>query len=53
MKRQDKGEKEHYISLYYDYNFKSWILRDDSSIKKIQSPMEHKQGIEMIFFISL
>ena len=50
VKRQDKGEKEHYISLYYDYNFKSWILRDDSSIKKIQSPMEHKQGIEMIFF---
>ena len=50
VKRLDKKEKEHYISLYYDYQIQSWILRDDSSITKIDSPMGHKQGTEMILF---
>jgi hypothetical protein len=50
VKRMDKNKKEHYISLYYDYVIKSWILRDDSSSTKINSPLEHNQGIEMIFF---
>ena len=50
VKRLDKNEKEHYISLYYDYQIQSWILRDDSSITKIDSPMGHKQGTEMILF---
>ena len=50
LKRLDKNEKEHYISLYYDFQCKSWILRDDNSIQKINSPMNHYEGTEMIFF---
>ena len=50
LKRLDKNEKEHYISLYYDFQCKSWILRDDNSTQKINSPMDHKEGTEMIFF---
>ena len=50
VKRLDKNEKEHYISLYFDYKNNSWILRDDSSITYINSPMEHSEGIEMILF---
>ena len=50
VKRMDKNKKEHYISLYYDYAIKSWILRDDSSSTKINSPLEHNQGIEIAFF---
>ena len=50
VKRLDKNDKEHYIALYFDYMYNSWILRDDSSITKINSPMEHNQGFEMILF---
>ena len=50
LKRLDKNEKEHYISLYYDFQCKSWVLRDDNSTQKINSPMDHKEGTEMIFF---
>ena len=50
IKRLDKDGKEHYISLYFDYKIKSWILRDDSKIIKINSPFEHNQGIEVMFF---
>lgn len=50
IKRLDKNDNEHYISLYFDINYNSWILRDDSLITKINSPMEHNQGIEMVFF---
>ena len=50
LKRLDKNEKEHYISLYYDFQCKSWILRDDNSTQKINSPMNHREGTEMIFF---
>jgi hypothetical protein len=50
IKRLDKNEKEHYISLYYDFQYNSWILRDDNFITKIKSPMEHNEGTEIIFF---
>lgn len=50
LKRLDKNEKEHYISLYFDFQYNSWILRDDNSKTKIKSPMEHNEGTEMIFF---
>ena len=50
VKRLDKNGIEHYIALYFDYMYNSWILRDDSIITKINSPMEHNQGIEMILF---
>lgn len=50
VKRLDIEDKEHYIALYLDYKTKSWFLRNDSSLSKINSPMEHNEGIEMIFF---
>ena len=50
VKRLDKNDKEHYIALYFDYMHNSWILRDDSSLTKINSPMEHNQGTEVILF---
>jgi len=50
LKRLDRNEKEHYISLYYDFQYNSWILRDDNFITKINSPMEHNEGTEIIFF---
>ena len=50
VKRLDKDDKEHYISLYFDYKFHSWFLRDDCSLTKINDPMIHNQGIEICFF---
>ena len=50
VKRMDNGDKEHYISIYYDFTQKSWIVRDDSQIQKINSPFEHKQGFEVMIF---
>ena len=50
VKRLDKDDKEHYIALYFDYKINSWMIRDDSSLTKINSPIEHNQGIEMILF---
>jgi hypothetical protein len=50
VKRLDKNEKEHYISLYFDYNQNSWVIRDDSQVKKLGSPFEHQEGYEVMFF---
>ena len=50
IKRLDKNDKEHYISLYFDYNQNSWIIRDDSQIKKLSSPFDHQEGYEVMFF---
>ena len=50
VKRMDTDNKEHYISIYYDFNQKSWIVKDDSQIQKINSPFDHKQGFEVIIF---
>ena len=50
MKRLDKNGKEHYISLYYVFQCKSWILRDGNTTEKINSPMNHNEGIDKIFF---
>ena len=50
IKRMDKGEKEHYISIYFDYKTNLWVYRDDSNIMNINSPFDHQQGIEVIFF---
>ena len=50
VKRMDINNEEHYISLYYDFNQKSWIVRDDSQIKKINSISEHKEGYEVMIF---
>ena len=44
VKRLDKNEKEHYIFLYYDFQCKSWILRDGNNTEKINSPMNHNEG---------
>jgi len=41
VKRLDINNKEHYISLYFDFNQQSWIVRDDSTIQKIKSPFDH------------
>ena len=50
IKRLDIQNKEHYLSIYFDCNLNSWILRDDSQCKIINSPKEHNQGIEIMFF---
>ena len=50
VKRMDTIKKEHYISIYFDFNQKSWIVRDDTQITKIASPLAHNQGIEVMFF---
>ena len=50
IKRLDINNKEHYVSIYYDYNQNSWIYRDDSQIQKINSPYAHNQGYEEILF---
>jgi hypothetical protein len=50
IKRIDMEEKEHYISLYLDFRMNSWIYRDNSNIKAINSPFEVQQGIEVMLF---
>ena len=43
-------EKEHYISLYFDFRMNSWIYRDDSNLSKINSPFDVQKGIEVMLF---
>ena len=50
VKRLDIDGKEHYICIYYDFNINSWVLRNDSQIIKLNSPFDHREGVEMIFF---
>lgn len=50
IKRIDMEEKEHYISLYFDFRMNSWIYRDDSKTIRIISPLEVQQGIEVMLF---
>ena len=50
IKRLDINNIEHYISLYFDCEMNSWILRDDNCFKQINSPLEHTQGNEIMFF---
>ena len=50
VKRLDKDGKEHYICIYYDFSINSWVLRNDSQIIKLNSPFDHREGVEMIFF---
>jgi hypothetical protein len=50
IKRIDMEEKEHYISLYFDFRMNCWIYRNDSNITKINSPFDVQQGIEVMLF---
>ena len=50
VKRVNINNEEHYISLYYDFNQKSWIVRDDSQITKINSIFDHQDGLEVMLF---
>ena len=50
IKRLDLGEKEHYISIYFDFQMNCWIFRNDSENQKINSPFDVKQGYEVMFF---
>ena len=50
VKRLDKGEKEHYISIYFNHRNNSWIERDGSNCRNIDSPLTHQQGIEVMLF---
>ena len=50
VKRLDINNMEHYISIYFDCEKNSWIIRDDSCCRQIQSPHEHTQGNEIMFF---
>ena len=50
VKRLDKGNKEHYICVYNDFKQNSWVLRNDSEIKKLNSPFDCNEGTELIFF---
>ena len=50
VKRLDINNIEHYISLYFDCEINSWILKDDSCFRQINSPLEHTQGNEIMLF---
>ena len=50
IKRLDIDNNEHYISIYFDCDINSWILRNDSQWQQISSPLEHTQGSEIMFF---
>ena len=50
IKRMDKGGKEHYISLYFDYQMNTWIYRDGSSTNKINNPFSHTEGLVVMLF---
>ena len=50
IKRMDRGEKEHYITIYFDFRLNSWIFRDDSNFIRINSPFEVNQGYEIMLF---
>ena len=48
----DTKGSEYYISVYYDDTQKSWVVFEKKKLTKINSPFEHKDGIEMILFYS-
>ena len=54
IKRINKNNKEHYISLYFDYTKGCWVIRDDDNIQKINSLYDHQTGfIIMMFYNSI
>ena len=50
IKRMDKEGKEHYISLYFDYQMNTWVYRDGSSTNNINNPFSHMQGLVVMLF---
>ena len=42
--------KEHYISIYYDFKYQSWIKRDDEKMTKIKSSFDNNEGCDVILF---
>ena len=51
IKRLDKGDKEHYISLYFDYRNNIWVCRDGSNLYSVNNnPFNHTQGIVVMLF---
>ena len=53
IKRCDVGAREHYISLIFNHNDKSWYLFDNEKMEKIGGPSEHKDGdVIMLFYLA-
>lgn len=54
IKRVNRNNKEHYISLYFDHTKNCWVMRDDENIQPINSPSVHTEGfIIMMFYINI
>ena len=50
VKRLDRGKKEHYISIYFDFSQNLWIYRDDSNCYGLSSPFQIQEGIDVMLF---
>jgi len=50
IKRMEEQNREYFISINYDSN--KWILSDGNSIKEINDPLAHEEGLVVILFYS-
>ena len=53
IKRCDMGTREHYISLIFNHDDKSWYLFDNEKVEKISGPSGHNNGdVIMLFYLA-
>ena len=53
IKRCDIKTREHYISLIFNQEEKSWYVFDDESMQKIEDYSNHKDGdVVMLFYVA-
>ena len=52
IKRMEEQNREYFISINYDSDKKIWILSDGNSLKEIDNPLVHEEGLVVILFYS-
>lgn len=52
IKRMEEQNREYFISINYDSDKAKWILSDGKSLKEIDDPLTHEEGLVVILFYS-
>ena len=52
IKRMEEQNREYFISINYDSNKKIWIHSDGNSLRKIDDPLTHEEGLVVALFYS-
>ena len=52
IKRMEEQNREYFISINYDSDKKIWIHSDGNSLRKIDDPLTHEEGLVVALFYS-